>query len=173
MCALHKFTLLMLLVLSYPPLLHASDAAQNIQIRADSMQLDVKSGTTTYLGNVSLQQQDTRLSGEKIVINHRDGEINRVEIQGKPARYWYQDAQGDVRAESQQMHYQYDQHMLTLLGNARLEQAERLVESQRIVYDTQKQLVLAGKADAAGDANQNGERVNITLTPKKTDPSTP
>ena len=48
---------------------------------------------------------------------------------------------------------------------ASLEQSDHTVESERIIYDTAKKIIIAGKVNA--EKNDSEQRVNITLTPKK------
>lgn len=140
-------------------------AAEQIQIHADYMQLNINTGESIYQGNVSFVQGQVELSGSKITINSRDGEITQVQVEGEPARYRNTNVNGRVLAESERMDYVVSQNQLTMLGTARLEQDDRVVQSQRIIYDTNAQLIIAGKT--SGSDNADVERVNITLTPRK------
>jgi lipopolysaccharide transport protein LptA len=58
------------------------------------------------------------------------------------------------------MEYQADNNRLILSDKARLEQAGSVVESEQIIYDTIKEVVIAGDDSA-------NKRVNITITPDK------
>ena len=59
-----------------------------------------------------------------------------------------------------QMEFQADKNRLILSDKARLEQAGSVVESDQIIYDTIKEVVIAGDDKA-------NKRVNITITPDK------
>ncbi len=58
-----------------------------------------------------------------------------------------------------QMEYKAEESRLILTDKARLEQAGSVMESEQIIYDTVREVVIAG------DDNAN-KRVNITITPE-------
>jgi lipopolysaccharide transport protein LptA len=142
-------------------------AAQDepIQIHSDYMQFDINTGNSIYLGNVRFVQGKIDLSGDRVNVSSKDGKVIKVHVEGTPARYQDSNESGRVLAQSQQMDYEVTENRLTMQGSARLEQDERLVQSQQIIYDTAKKLILAGKSFGADDGK--ADRVNITLTPKK------
>ncbi len=139
--------------------------SDEVQIQADSMKLDLETGDSTYRGNVSIIQGAITLTGEKVIITRKNNEIHNIRVEGNPARY-LQDENTDnkVYASSQYMKYIAQKNRLILTGDAVLEQANQNVESQRIVYDTQNKVIIAGKHSSP---EHSGDRVNITLTPKK------
>jgi lipopolysaccharide transport protein LptA len=149
---------------------YAEATDNKILINADYMKLNTQTGDSIYTGNVSFVQGDIKLSGEKIIVRSSNNEISQVEVEGKPAHYMFTDKSAGndegkpVNARSEHMEYSVAQHRLIMTINARLEQTDNVVESQRIVYDTENQEVLAGSDNS--DTN-TGERVNITLTPNK------
>ena len=138
---------------------------EKILIRADTMQLDINTGSSVYRGNVSFTQGTIQLSGDTVTVNSKEGRIKEVRIEGSPARYRDTSIIGHVLAESTNMDYLVTDNQLSMLGAARLEQGDRVVRSQRILYDTEKQLILAGQT--ASEITDPEQRVNITLTPKK------
>lgn len=150
-----------------------AENGDEIQIRADYMKFDLESGSSTYEGNVSIVQGGIRLTGEKVVISrdqNNASEISDIEVAGNPARYQQdENTANKVNAASQHMKYSTRESRLVMTDNARLEQSDHIVESQHIVYDTDKKVIIAGKE---GSEKAPGERVNITLTPKKTSSTT-
>lgn len=143
--------------------------SDEVQIQADYMKLDLETGSSTYRGNVSIIQGTIKLTGDKITITRKDNEIRDIQVDGNPARF-LQDENTDnkVHATSGHMKYTAQANRLVMTIDASLEQSDRTVESQRIVYDTQNKVIIAGK-DSSSD--HKGDRVNITLTPKKNTPS--
>lgn len=143
--------------------------SDEIQIQADSMKLDLETGNSTYKGNVSIIQGNIKLTGEKVTITRKNNEIHNIRVEGNPARY-LQDENTDnkIHASSQYMKYIAQKNRLVLTGDASLKQAEQSVASQRIVYDTQNKVIIAGKRGSPGHTR---DRVSITLTPKKNTPS--
>ncbi len=67
------------------------------------------------------------------------------------------------------MQYFASENRLVMTVDARLQQPDHTIESQRIVYDTKNKTVIAGD----DEQNPQGGRVNITLTPKKVNSTTP
>jgi lipopolysaccharide export system protein LptA len=160
----------------------ASETADKILINADHMHLNIKTGNSEYTGNVRISQGKLVLSGDKVTLEQKNNEVERITVIGKPARYNHVTDQGEaIEAESNQMVYNAGRNKLTMTGNARLQQPDHQVSSQKIVYDTLNKIIIAGGADGAskGSTSTPGttesatgkgsqkQRVNITLTPKK------
>lgn len=143
--------------------------SDEVKIQADYMKLDLETGSSIYRGNVSIIQGTIKLTGDKIIITRKDNEMHDIQVDGNPARY-LQDENTDnrVHATSGHMKYTAQANRLVLTVDANLEQSGHTVESQRIVYDTQNKVIIAGKDSSSG---HKGDRVNITLTPKKGVPS--
>ena len=78
-----------------------------------------------------------------------------------------------ITAESEQMTYKAADNELILTINAKLEQLDHKVSSQKIIYDTEKRIIVAGDKNkhSSTDTDTNNNRVNITLTPKKQTPT--
>jgi lipopolysaccharide export system protein LptA len=165
----HKLAILLCLV-SIGFQAHA-DNKEQILIHADSMQLDVNTGNSVYRGNVSFTQGKIEIHGDTITVSSKNGSINEIKIEGDPARYSDTSQNNNhVLAESNKMDYRVADNQLSMQGKARLEQGDRLVQSENILYDTKKQIVLAGHSSDSKDPSQ---RVNIILTPKKPAPPKP
>ena len=146
--------------------LFAKPSNAPVNIYADQMSYNIKTGISEYIGNVRVTQEKIELTGDKVVANTNESSLKTIKVTGAPAIYRQQAEDGSfINAKSEVMEYLADENMLVLTINARLEQAGHVVESQRIVYDTVKEVVIAGD-------KQPGKRVNITITPdnvKKTD----
>lgn len=142
--------------------------SDELHIEADYMKFDIATSSSTYRGNVNIIQGTIKLSGDNVIITRKNKQISKIQVDGNPARYM-QDEQTDnkVNAASQHMEYNAKTRLLVLTVDASLEQSNHTVESQRIVYDTQNKVILAGKS---GDAEPTGDRVNIILTPEKDAP---
>ncbi len=144
---------------------------EKVLISADHMQLDLESGYSVYTGNVKISQGELVLTGDKVTLQQHDNEIERITVIGKPARYNHVTEKGDsIKAQSEHMVYIASQNKLILTINAKLQQPDNLVSSQKITYDTLNRIVIAGdNGDSSPGKNSPGEkpRVNITLTPKK------
>lgn len=144
---------------------------EKIFINADHMQLNIEQGNSVYTGNVKIAQGEMALSGEKIILEQNNNEIERITVTGKPARYRNVTEKGDsIEAESEHMVYIANQNQLVMTVNAQLRQSDHTVSSQKIIYDTLKKIVIAGNrsdTSSADGGSDEKQRVNITLTPKK------
>lgn len=131
-----------------------------IHIYADYMKYELRSGISTYSGNVRVTQSNIELTGDKVVAVQKDNVLKKLTVTGSPATYRQLSEEGNyINAQSMQMEYQADRNRLVLSDKARLEQAGSVMESDQIIYDTINEVVIAGddKAD---------KRVNITITPE-------
>ncbi|MDH5611100.1 MAG: lipopolysaccharide transport periplasmic protein LptA [Gammaproteobacteria bacterium] len=148
-----------------------SEIEENIQIQANYMQFDMETGSSIYEGDVKISQGTIQLLGQKVTILRQQDQIQEINVDGQPARYSQdEDTENKIHATSQHMQYLTDQHRLVMTVDARLEQPDHTIESQRIVYDTKNKIVIAGSDD---EHKPSGGRVNITLTPKKDNTTTP
>ena len=148
----------------------AETAAEKIFIHADHMQLNIESGHSVYTGEVKISQGKLVLTGSKVTIEQGEDEIERITVLGQPARYDHITENGEpIEAESEHMVYTSSQNKLVMTGNARLKQPDHQVSSQKIIYDTLKNIVIAGDRKSQSDNKDpdKKERVSITLTPKK------
>ena len=144
---------------------------EEIQIQADYMKFDLVTSSSTYKGNVNIVQGTIQLTGENVTITRKDDAVSDIQVDGNPARYLQDEASDNkVYAVSKHMKYDARTRQLVMTVDASLEQSDQTVTSQRIVYDTQNKIILAGKDSSSTTDDSSGEpgdRVNITLTPKK------
>ena len=136
------------------------DVNAPVNIQADHMRYEFHSGVSVYTGNVRVTQNDIELAGDKVVAVQQDKALKNIKVTGSPASYRQLSADGTyINARSSKMEYQAVNNRLFLTGKARLEQAGSVMESEKIMYDTVNEVVIAG------DQNAN-KRVNITITPE-------
>jgi lipopolysaccharide export system protein LptA len=146
----------------------AAENVEKIYIDADYMQLNIETGYSVYTGNVNIKQGELILTGDKVTIQQSREEVERITVSGKPAHYNHITDKGEnIQAESEKMVYTASQNKLVMTINANLKQPDHQVSSQKIVYDTEKKIVIAGDKRETSKGSDNKQRVNITLTPKK------
>lgn len=134
------------------------------------MQLNINTGKSVYTGNVKISHGQLVLTGDEVTLQQSNDEVERLTVTGKPAHYEHVTDKGEpIQAESEQMVYIASQNKLVMTINAKLLQPEHQVSSQKITYDTEKKIVIAGDKGKASSGSQGDEkqRVTITLTPKK------
>lgn len=157
----------------------AAETVEKIHIDANHMKFNIESGYSVYTGNVVIRQGELKLTGDVVTLQQGEDEIERITVTGKPVHYNHVTEKGEsIQAESEKMVYTASQNKLVMTTNARLKQPDHQVSSQKIVYDTEKKIVIAGDKDGSAWTDTpaaTSQRVNITLTPKKapgTDPGT-
>lgn len=146
----------------------AAEEVEKIHIDADHMQLNIETGYSIYTGNVKITQGELKLTGDKVTLQQSNDEVERITVVGKPAHYNHVTENGEnIKAESEKMVYTASQNKLVMTINAKLQQPEHQISSQKIVYDTLKKIVIAGDKESTSNTKSDGQRVKITLTPKK------
>ena len=124
------------------------------------MKYDIQSGISQYKGSVRVTQNNIELTGDKVIAVQKDKILKKITVTGSPATYRQLSEDGNyIKAQSMQMEYQAENSRLVLSNKARLEQAGSVMESEQIIYDTIKEVVIAGDDNAQ-------KRVNITISPE-------
>jgi len=135
----------------------STDAPVNIY--ADYMKYEIKTGISTYTGNVRVTQNDIELTGDKVIAVQEEKILKKITVTGSPASYRQLSEDGNyINAHSMKMEYQARNNRLVLSNKARLEQAGSVMESEQIIYDTINEVVIAGD-------DKTNKRVNITIMP--------
>lgn len=137
----------------------SSDRHQSITIHSDTAERDETKGTTTYAGNVVMQQGSMRIEADDVVIVNDKSKVTQIVATGKPARYQQKPSEDEepVVAQANRLEYNIAQDTLHLIDNALLQQEGTSLSGNRIDYDVKKSVVKAG-----GDASQN-ERVKMVI----------
>ena len=129
-----------------------------INISAD--RATYEGGTGIYEGNVVLVQGALSIRADRLIIDEQNREVNRILALGKPSILTQND--GTVRAQANSIEYFVKNGQVILTDQAIIEQQGSEIRGNRIVYDSEKQTVLA-----ESDKNDGSERVNMTLQPQK------
>lgn len=147
----------------------AADPGEKISIDADYMHLNLVTGYSVYTGNVQITQGELKLTGDEVTLQEKNNEVERITVSGSPAHYNHVTEKGEsIQAESELMVYTAGENKLVMTKNAHLKQPDHQVSSQKIVYDTEKKIVIAGEKTSSSDTgSETKQRVNITLTPQK------
>lgn len=158
--------LLLLLTLMSPRLLaQDSDSEQPVYIEADSAFYDEKTGTSTYTGNVILDQGDLHITADKVIATSNQGKLVKVVAYGKPVRFKQAPKPGKeaISGVAKQAEYLVDREYIILIKEAVVHQGENSYASDRIEYDQINGIV------KAGETTSNSKRVKIILHPKTDD----
>ena len=141
-------------------------AAQPVDIQADFGEIDRALGRGLYRGNVVITQGGMRITAAEVRIVLQDDELARVEIDGAPATFDHQPpgATQPTRGMARHMVYLVRESTVELRGEARVELRGDEVAGESIRYDLKGDRVLAASGKGAG------ERVQMTITPRRAKP---
>lgn len=136
-----------------------SDRSQAITIHSDSAERDETKGTTTYAGNVVMQQGTMRIEADEVIIYNDKNKVTRIIARGVPARYQQQpsEKEGLVVAKANTLEYNIGDETLHLIDRASLTQEGTSLTGNFINYDVKKSVVRAG-----GNRDEN-ERVRMVI----------
>ena len=153
---------LLLAAASGPAAALESDKDQPLDLEADSAEIDEAKGVSVYSGKVVAIQGSMRLEADRLLIFHTGSKAERIEAEGKPARFQQltEDSPEPVKARGLRMEYKLDSEELILIGDAVVIQGKDTFQSDRITYDRVKSVVKGGAAA------QGKERVRIRVDPK-------
>lgn len=154
------------LLLALPGLAAAleSDREQPIHVRADRVEMDNRSGVSTYRGNVTLEQGSLHLAADRLVVHRSGSELERIEAEGRPVRFRQrpEGASADIEGEALRLEYRAAEDRLLLRGSAWVQQGGDRFSGERIDYDIVHSRVQAqGNGEGAGDG-----RVHAIIQPR-------
>ena len=143
-----------------------SDRNQPLALEADRATYNEKTGVTSYTGNVIISQGTMRLQADSIVANlNAQRELSLITATGQPARFQQQlDAnKGLAKGQAQKIIYNAATGIISLSGNALLEQNGASIRGASLKYSMNK-----GDIEASGSgANSKMGRVEIVIPPSK------
>lgn len=140
-----------------------SDSKQPILVEADQAQLDQKNQSTTFSGNVIVKQGSVHIqAGSVNVVKNSQGQ-QFLKAQGKPVRFsqTLDDQKGVVQGQANQVSYSSVDHVLHLVGNAKVTRGGDRAEGASITYNTQTEVYTVN----GNKTGKNGRRVNIVIQP--------
>lgn len=153
----------------------STDKDKDIDVEANSAELDGNKGVTIYRGNVVVTQGSIRMTGDIMTVYFtEDEELDTVIMEGKPATYRQLPDDSDIydEAEALRMEYHELKSLIILIDKALVKQEGLRFSGNRIEYDTEHSRVKARGSikqtvDGDTDTQSQDERVKITIKPKK------
>lgn len=128
-----------------------------LELEADSVHYDKNTGNSLYRGNVVVTRKGLRLTGDEVEVFSRDGEYRRIVARARPATFRNRLARDEVKAEADVIEYDLKRRIIVFRGRARVDDGEKVLRGEHVVYDLDKKIVNATK--------RNG-RVRLTIEPE-------
>ncbi|SFP87905.1 lipopolysaccharide transport periplasmic protein LptA [Pseudomonas borbori] len=145
-----------------------TDREQPIRVQADSAELDDRQGVAVYRGDVIITQGTLKITGDTVTITQNaQGDIEIFTSVGKPA-YYEQKPSADkqiVKAYGLTIQYFAANERIVLIDQAKVIQEGNTFEGEKIVYDTQRQIVNAGRATGTNITTPR-PRIDMVIQPK-------
>lgn len=156
----------------------STDKQKDIEIEADSAEMDDLKGITIYRGDVVVTQGSIRMTGHTMTVHFAEnGDMELVIMQGKPATYRQlpDDSKTYDEAEARQMEYYALKDYIILIDNALVTKPNgSRMSGSRIEYDTVLSKIIA-KGTRSTVKTRDGKtqkkkdgRVKITIKKKTT-----
>nr|WP_298135692.1 lipopolysaccharide transport periplasmic protein LptA [uncultured Pseudomonas sp.] len=145
-----------------------SDREQPIRVQADTAELDDKQGVAVYRGDVVITQGTLKITGDKVTITQNaQGDIEVFTAVGKPAYYEQKPAPDKqiVKAYGLTIQYFAANERIVLIDQAKVIQEGNTFQGEKIVYDTQRQIVNAGRANGVNVTTPR-PRIDMVIKPK-------
>ena len=151
--------LIFLFCLLLPLTAPAANSPEPVKISADALDLDQKSQTTTYSGNVLLTQGKMKLTATSLKVFVNDGKLGKIESRGAPTIFQTVLKDGTaVRGEANIIVFDSKARRLTLTGNGKLTQGGNRIENDHIEYDLNSGALKAG-------GKRSKKRVEVIFQP--------
>lgn len=132
--------------------------APGIDISARDSSYDLRSGVWRFEGEVVIRRGDLLIEADTGTVHQRDGEVERVELEGAPVRWRERLADGTgLDGEAQRLEYDVIANVLTLRGRTRVRHPQGEFSGDRLVYDVGNEKLLGHGGD--------DERVRMTIEP--------
>ncbi len=137
-----------------------SDSKQPINVEADRASINKKTGTSTYSGNVVVQQGSLKITADKLTVYTRKGKLDKMQAQGQPVAFSQRTDRNNknISAIAGRMTFEAVNNIIIFEQGAELSQGANTFSSNRIIYNMDKDTVDAGK-------KSGGDRVTITIQP--------
>jgi lipopolysaccharide transport protein LptA len=157
----------------------------DMQIKANSISttsLDMADSDWTLNGNVRIRsdEQQSKLSSDRAVVQFRNSEILRITMTGNPAEFEQKrpDSGLITRGHARQLVYEAAAGVVRLTEDAWISDGGKEIKTPQLVYDIRKAEIRStgtedgGKSsggsssNSSGSSGGNGDRVIITIDPK-------
>lgn len=158
---MNRPVLIFLLVVAPAAVAAAEPRQQPVNLRADRIEIDQKTGISRYLGKVVLTQGTLRISADRAEARALNQGLERVTASGRPVTFRDRlpDGSGFVEGEARNAEYQAVAQQLHLHDQVVLRRDRDVLRAGRMRYDVALKTV---HAERDGD-----QRVIAALVPRR------
>ena len=137
----------------------AAETLPPVKIQADRVEVNQKTLSSTYRGNVELAQGAMQLKADKLQVFTKKGVLQRLSAAGKPAHFTAPlEDKSLATGEASSINFNASKGILLLTGDAILTQMGNTIHNDRIEYNLK-----TGNLKAGGKHSK--KRVEVILQP--------
>lgn len=139
-----------------------SDRQQPVNISADKVTVNQRTGVSVYTGRVIVIQGTLRITADKLTVYQVKRQLDRMVAIGKPATYKQRpdNKPDDIHGSANTMEYFAKKDIVILKEKAVLVQNKNTFKGKHIIYNLKTDHV-----ESRGGGNKG--RVHITIEPQK------
>lgn len=132
-------------VLSLSASAKQGDLQQELKIQSDTTNADIKNSQLVYYGSVIVTQGSLIIRADELrAIESKESGEQIIIAKGKPATYNQEMDDGkQAKASANEIRYSYQKGTLTLIGDAKLDQAGSQVSANQMRYNIASQQLIA------------------------------
>ena len=153
-----------------------TDRDQPADISSDEVDVDLKTGRRTFIGNVRFVQGTLRVKGDRVDATFKDGKLVEAIAYGKPAAFRQRPdgKEHDVEGRGLTIVLNQKDNLLTLKKKASLKQGPDVARGAIIIYNmaTDKLKIKGGAVGEKGERKPNSGPSKTETDPFFTEPST-
>ncbi|MEJ2059195.1 MAG: lipopolysaccharide transport periplasmic protein LptA [Gammaproteobacteria bacterium] len=155
--------LALLLGLALPAYALRSDATKPVEIKADRVRVDGRTGRSIYQGHVRLTQGTLHMEADRVEVYLTPArKLSRIVALGDPATLQQQADNGElVKARAARMEYEANTHRIVLTDGVELQQGRNRFSGARVVYQ-----ITDSRLEAGGSDNKPVRAILIPPPPK-------
>lgn len=140
----------------------SSDRTQPINVASDRINLDQRTGVTTYEGHVVLTQGSLEIQAQQAVATYKDGALQQIVATGHPVRFRELPKRhaAEITGSALKLTYFATEHRLRLDQQVVVHQARNSLTGNSMAYDLVTQVL-----EASG--SPGGRRVHTVIEPAR------
>ncbi|MHB1528104.1 MAG: lipopolysaccharide transport periplasmic protein LptA [Acidiferrobacteraceae bacterium] len=140
----------------------SGDRAQPININADRISLNQRTGIAIYYGHVTMAQGSLHIDADKVVASMHGNVIQQIDAYGKPVRFRERPHRQAPEITGSALHLMYTapRHLLVLQKQVVVHQGHNSFTGASMRYN-----ILSQQLDVAGDTAEG--RVHALIVPKQ------
>jgi len=143
------------------PFCYAEQEELPIEITAESLIIEEKTGSSVYLGNVIITQGKLKIKGDKVTVKHPNQQVSQAIVLGKPASFinFIEKDKTWVKGQANTITYQATNKNILFDGKAKITQAgKNSISGSSILYNSKKETI------TAKGNKQKQQRIKVIFT---------